>query len=74
MSGNICEEDGNDIGTYEYKSTTHKITLYFDDLTAPEDGHQVEVWNNVQLTSSTLFYTWDEDDNGLDEWSVTYKK
>jgi len=69
-SGN-CQLEGNDNGTYNYNSTTHKITLTFTD---PTEGTQTEVLNNVELATTKLTYTWDEDQNGTDEHHLEYTK
>ena len=71
LNGTVCEVEGNDNGTYTFNTTTNKITLNFTD---PVDGAQVEVLNNIQLTATTLKYSWDEDENGTDESNLEYKK
>ncbi len=71
MNGAICELDGIYNGTYNFNTTSNKITINFDD---PIDGTQVETYNNIQLTSTTLKYTWDEDGNGTDEYNLEFKK
>lgn len=71
LNGAICELDGIYNGTYNFNTTSNKITINFDD---PIDGTQVETYNNIQLTSTTLKYTWDEDGNGTDEYNLEFKK
>lgn len=71
LNGTSCELEDDDNGTYTYNTTTNKITINFND---PVDGAQVEVYNNVQLTTTTLKYSWDEDGNGTDEHNLEFKK
>jgi hypothetical protein len=71
FDGTNCIIEGNDNGTYNYNTTTNKITLSFTDVI---DGPQVEVLNNVNLSSTKLIYTWDEDGNGSDEHQLEYLK
>ena len=70
LNGGNCEIEGIDIGTYTFNTTTNKITVNFDD---PDEGAQVETYNNIQLTATTLKYTWDEDGNGTDEYILEFK-
>jgi len=70
-NGTSCLIEGNDIGTYTFNSTTNKITLNFTD---PIDGAQVEILNNIQITTTILKYSWDEDGNGTDEHNLELKK
>ena len=71
MSNNTCVLDGDEKGTYSYSSSTNKIVLKFTD---PVAGAQVETWNNVKITNSSLDFTWDENNDGKDEHAVTYIK
>lgn len=71
LNGTVCELEGNDNGTYSFNSSTNKITLNFID---PDDGAQIEILNNIQLTTTTLKYSWDEDGNGTDESNLEFKK
>lgn len=71
LNGTVCELEGTDNGTYTYNSTTNKITLNFTD---PVVGAQIETLNNIQLTTTTLKYSWDEDENGTDEHNLEFKK
>jgi hypothetical protein len=71
MSSNTCVLDGDEKGTYTYNSSTNKIVLKFTD---PVAGAQVETWNNVKITNSSLDFTWDENNDGKDEHAVTYIK
>ena len=66
-----CVLEGNDNGTYNYNTSTNKITLNFTDAT---NGPQIEVLNNVNLSSTKIIYTWDEDNNGSDEHQLEYLK
>lgn len=71
LNGSNCELEGADNGTYIYNSTTSKITLTFTD---PIEGSQTEILNNISLTTTTLAYSWDEDENGADEHKLEFKK
>ncbi|WP_293890861.1 lipocalin family protein [Flavobacterium sp.] len=70
QTGN-CIEEGHDNGNYNYNTSTNKITLNFTDVVS---GTQIEVLNNVQLTSTKIVYTWDEDGDGNDEHKLEYLK
>lgn len=71
LNGASCEPDSNDAGTYTFNTATNKITVTFTD---PDEGPQVEVYNNIELTATTLQYSWDEDGNGIDEYLLEFKK
>ncbi len=71
LSGTSCLQEGFDNGTYTYSLATNKITLYFVD---PVDGPQVERLNNVSITSTTLKYSWDENNDGIDEYNLEFIK
>ncbi len=70
-NNNTCVLEGDEKGTYTYSSSTNKIVLKFTD---PYDGAQVETWNNVKFTNSSLDFTWDENNDGKDEHAVSYIK
>ncbi|MBS7786623.1 lipocalin family protein [Flavobacterium sp. CYK-55] len=71
LNGTNCESDSVDNGTYTFNTTANKIIINFDD---PDEGAQVETYNNVELTNTTLKYTWDEDGNGTDEYNLEFNK
>ena len=70
-NGTNCLPEGTDSGTFIFDTTANKITLSFTD---PDDGAQTEILNNVNLTTSTFKYTWDENGDGTDDVDVEYKK
>ena len=71
LNGATCELEDDDNGTYTYNTTTNKIIINFTD---PVDGPQVRIYNNVQLTTTTLKCSWDEDGNGTDDHNLEFKK
>ena len=70
-NGTTCTLEGNDNGTYNYNTTTNKITINFIDT---NNGPQTEIFNNVNLSTTVLKYSWDEDGNGIDEHNLEFKK
>nr|WP_315141456.1 lipocalin family protein [uncultured Flavobacterium sp.] len=70
-NGTDCLPEGTDNGTYVFDSEKNKITLSFTD---PDDGAQTEILNNINLTTSILKYTWDENGDGTDDVNAEYKK
>lgn len=71
LNGSNCELEGDDNGVYTYNPKTSKITLKFTD---PTEGSQTEILNNVSLTTTTIAYSWDEDENGTDEHKLEFGK
>ena len=70
-SASTCVLDENSNGTFNYDTSQNKITINFND---PSEGAMKEVKNNVQLTGTTLTFTWDENRDGVDEWKEYYIK
>jgi hypothetical protein len=71
LNGSSCILQGFDSGSYIYNSSTNKITLNFSD---PVDGAQIENLNNVNISSTTLKYSWDENGDGIDEYNLEFIK
>ena len=71
LNGTSCILEGFDSGTYTYNSSANRITLNFLD---PNDGPQIETLNNVNISSTTLKYSWDENGDGTDENNLEFKK
>lgn len=71
IDGSNCIEEGHDNGNYNYNTSEDKITLNFTDEL---DGPQTEILNNVQLTTTKIIYSWDEDNNGSDEHQLEFLK
>jgi hypothetical protein len=69
---NPCIQTEIDDGTYEYNITTAKITVRFTD--GPGGAINTEVWNNIQLPSNRITFTWDENLDGRDEHYMEYLK
>ena len=71
LNGANCILEGFDSGAFTYNSSSNKITLNFLD---PNDGPQIETLNNVNISSTTLKYSWDENGDGTDENNLEFKK
>jgi len=67
--GGNCSIEEDISGTYTYDNSQGKIVLFFTD---PDDGNQTEILNNVELKSTILKYSWDEDGDGNDEHNLEY--
>ena len=67
--GGNCSIEEDISGTYTYDNSQGKIVLFFTD---PDDGNQTEILNNVELNSTILKYSWDEDGDGNDEHNLEY--
>ena len=71
LDGNNCLLEGTDAGNYTYNASTNRITLSFTDI---DDGAVVEVLRNVNLTSTEMEFSFDEDMNGVYEYNLKFIK
>jgi hypothetical protein len=71
LEGNVCQLEGSDSGNYTYNASTNRITLSYTDV---DDGAIVEVLTNVNFTNTELFFSFDEDMNGVYEYNLEFIK
>ena len=71
LEGNVCQLEGTDAGNYTYNASTNRITLSYTDV---DDGAIVEVLTNVNFTNTELFFSFDEDMNGVYEYNLEFIK
>jgi hypothetical protein len=71
LEGNVCQLEGSDSGNYTYNASTNRITLSYTDV---DDGAIVEVLTNVNFTNIELFFSFDEDMNGVYEYNLEFIK
>lgn len=71
LEGNVCQIEGTDAGNYTYNALTNRITLSYTDV---DDGAIVEVLSNVNFTNTELFFSFDEDMNGVYEYNLEFIK
>jgi hypothetical protein len=61
ISSGVCEIKKNHSGTYTFNTTTNQITIDFID---PIAGPETEIYKDIQLTTKTLKYTWNQNGSG----------
>lgn len=71
LDGNSCILEGSDAGNYTFDASTNRITLSYTDV---DDGALIEVLRNVNITSTELEFSFDEDMNGVYEYNLKFIK